>query len=62
MTDDNLKNLTIDELFIMLTKSQKILASSRFYHQSDEEIDINIRQVEKLQRAIEEKRSVTNYK
>jgi len=62
MTDDNLKNTSIDELFKLLSKSQKVLASSRFYHQSDEEIDINRRQVEKLQKAIEEKRTATNYK
>ena len=62
MTAENLKNLSLDELLQLLEKSQKTLALSKFHHQSHEEINKNIRLVDKLRRAIEEKRSATNNK
>jgi len=57
MLEENLKELSMDELSVLLAKSQKTLALSKFHRQSDEEIDRNIKQLEKVKKAIEEKRS-----
>lgn len=56
MLQENLKQKSLDELLILLGTAQKNLALSKLYNQGADVIQQNKTQVEKVQKAIADKR------
>ena len=56
MTGNNLKELPFEELLKRLRTAQKNLALSQLYHQGAEVVQQNKQQLEKVQKAIVDKR------
>ena len=56
MLEQNLKQRSLDDLLILLATSQKNLAFSKLYKQGADVIQQNKNQLEKVQKAIVDKR------
>jgi hypothetical protein len=56
MLEQNLKQRSLDDLLILLTTSQRNLALSKLYKQGADVIQQNKNQLEKVQKAIVDKR------
>ena len=56
MLDENLKQLSLDELLIILGTAQRNLTTSQLYNQGADVIQQNKNHLEKVQKAIVEKR------
>ena len=56
MLEENLKHRSLDDLLKLLAASQRNLALSQLYNQGAEVVHQNKRQLEKVQKAIVDKR------